>query len=121
MLKNNTPIITFLFFLSFGSVANQIIDVSVGSYFFNPGHIVVKIDTPVEISLTKEAGFVPHNIVVSDPDNNVIFEQDIIKEKSIVVFTPEKIGNYKMYCSNRLLFFKSHRDKGMEGVIQVVK
>ena len=92
-----------------------------GSDYFNPDHILVKIGSPVEISLVKEAGFVPHNIVVSDPDNNVIFEQEVTEEKTIVIFTPKKIGDYKMYCDNQLLFFKSHREKGMKGVIQVEK
>ena len=110
-----------LFLISFNSIASQKIEIVAGSYFFNPDHIIVKINSPVEISLVKEAGFIPHNIVVSDPDNNVIFEQDIIEEKTIVMFTPKKIGDYKMYCNNQILFFKSHREKGMKGVIQVVK
>ena len=85
-----------------------------GSYFFNPNHIIVKIGSPVEISLVKEAGFVPHNIVVSNPDNNVIFEQDVIEEKTISYIYAKKIGDYKMYCNNRLFFFKSHREKRYE-------
>ena len=121
-LKNNISIMTLLLLLiSFNSIASQKIEIVAGSYYFNPDHILVKIGSPVEISLVKEAGFAPHNIVVSDPDNNVIFEQEVTEEKPIAIFTPKKIGDYKMYCDNQLFFFKSHRERGMKGIIQVVK
>ena len=30
------------------------------------------------------------------------------------------VGKYPIYCSNQLLFFASHRERGMEGVLEVV-
>jgi hypothetical protein len=37
-----------------------------------------------------------------------------------VKFVPTKTGKYPMYCDKSLLWFKTHREKGMEGVIEVV-
>jgi hypothetical protein len=31
------------------------------------------------------------------------------------------VGEYPFYCSKKLLFFKSHREKGMEGMLEVVQ
>jgi hypothetical protein len=34
--------------------------------------------------------------------------------------TPSAAGAYPIYCKNRLLFFKGHRERGMEGILEVV-
>jgi hypothetical protein len=33
---------------------------------------------------------------------------------------PAVPGIFEFYCSKRFLFFESHKDKGMRGVIEVV-
>jgi plastocyanin len=43
------------------------------------------------------------------------------KKPELIKFTPTKIGKYAMYCDKKLLWFKSHRERGMEGVIEVVE
>jgi len=30
-------------------------------------------------------------------------------------------GKYAFYCKNKLLFFKSHRENGQEGILEVVQ
>jgi YHS domain-containing protein len=37
-----------------------------------------------------------------------------------IKFKPTKVGTYPFYCSKKFLFFEGHREKGMEGVIEVV-
>lgn len=37
-----------------------------------------------------------------------------------VIHLTLKAGNYVFYCPNRLLWFKSHRERGMAGVLQVL-
>jgi hypothetical protein len=37
----------------------------------------------------------------------------------IIRFTPTQRGLFTFYCDKKLLFFKSHRDKGMEGLLDV--
>jgi plastocyanin len=47
--------------------------------------------------------------------------EDLAAEPKAVTFTPTAVGKYPFYCRNKLLFFKSHREKGMEGVLEVVE
>ena len=48
------------------------------------------------------------------------FKVDLGKEPRPITFTPTKTGTYDMFCDRQLLFFKSHRDRGMTGTIEVV-
>lgn len=49
-----------------------------------------------------------------------MIDEEMTEEPRTVRFTPNAAGEYPYYCEKRLLFFKSHRDKGMEGVLEVV-
>ena len=96
----------------------QKVEMLAGSYFFKPNDIIVKVNTPVEITIKKEPGYVPHNIVLHAPEAGIDFDVDLGKETKVIKFTPTKIGSYPFYCSKRFLFW-THRDKGMEGVLEV--
>jgi len=91
-----------------------------GGYFFDPYHIIVKVNLPVELSIRKESGWVPHNIVVKAAEAGIDFEEELGSEPKTVKFTPTRTGKYPIYCSKKLLFFESHREKGMEGILEVV-
>ena len=90
-----------------------------GSYFFEPSRIVVKVNMPVEIKITKESGMTPHNIVVKAPEAGMDISVNIGSEPKTITFTPTKAGEYPFYCDKKLPFVKSHRERGMEGVIVV--
>jgi len=92
-----------------------------GDYFFKPAHIIVKVNVPVELSVRREPGFAPHNLVLNDPAAGFAIEQDLSQEIKKITFTPKTAGKYPFYCSNKLLFLKSHRERGMEGVLEVVE
>jgi plastocyanin len=92
-----------------------------GGYFFKPDHIIVKANLPVELLVTKEAGMTPHDIVIKAPEAGINFTESMATEPKTIRFTPTKPGSYPIYCSKKLLFFESHRDKGMEGILEVVK
>jgi plastocyanin len=98
----------------------QKVEMLAGSYFFKPNDVIVKVNVPVEISIKKESGFVPHNIVLHAPEAGVDFDVDLGKEPKVIKFTPTKTGKYPFYCSKRFLFW-THRDKGMEGVLEVTE
>ncbi len=104
-----------------GSDGVQRVEVMGGSYFFNPNHIIVKVNVPVELIVRKESGIVPHNVVVKAPEAGIDFDVTLASEPKVIRFTPTKVGTYPMYCSKKLLFFESHREKGMDGVIEVVE
>jgi len=99
----------------------QRVSVIGGEYFFNPDYIVVKVNVPVELTIKKESGVVPHDIVMHEPDAGIDFSLQMASESKKVRFTPRKVGKYPYYCDKKLLFFKSHRDRGMEGTLEVVE
>lgn len=94
-------------------------ELKAGSYFFRPGHIVVEAGSPVELIIRNESGRVPHNFVMSSPEAGMEIDRALSEAVTVVRFTPSRPGKYAFYCDKKLLFFKSHRDKGMEGVLEV--
>lgn len=99
----------------------QRVEIIGGEYFFEPNHIIVKVNVPVELKAMKKPGIVPHDIAIEAPDAGINFKENISKEPKVFKFTPKKTGKYPIYCSKKLLFFKSHRERGMEGVLEVIE
>lgn len=97
----------------------QRIEITAGSYFFKPEHIVVKSRVPVELAIRNESKLIPHNFIMKSPEAGMEFSEKLSDSLTIVRFTPSKPGKYTFYCDKKLLFFKSHKDRGMEGVIEV--
>jgi plastocyanin len=92
-----------------------------GSYFFKPSRIVVKKDIPVELTVSKDSGMVPHTIVANAPEAGIVFDESMSSDTKIIRFTPKATGEYVFYCKNKLPFFPSHREKGMQGIFEVVE
>ncbi|GAB3628876.1 hypothetical protein GCM10027419_37270 [Pandoraea terrae] len=92
-----------------------------GDYYFRPEHVVVKVNTPVALTVSVERGIIPHRFVLKIPGSDVSIDESLGQEPTTFAFTPKAAGKYPFYCPNRLLFFKSHRERGMEGVLEVVE
>ena len=107
------------FIASIGSDGVQRVDVTGGSYFFNPNYIIVKVNIPVEMKIRKESGIVPHDFVLKAPEAGMDIQVNMGTEPSVIRFKPTKIGTYPFYCSKKPPFLESHREKGMEGVLDV--
>ncbi len=99
----------------------QRIDMKAGEYYFDPNYVVVKVNVPVEIKIRKDPGITPHDIVLEAPDAGISVKEDIGAEPKVIRFTPTKVGKYPFYCSKKFLFFKSHRERGMEGTLEVLQ
>ncbi|MFQ5442417.1 MAG: cupredoxin domain-containing protein [Thermodesulfobacteriota bacterium] len=99
----------------------QRVEVLAGSYFFKPDHIIVKAGVPVELKVKQKPSIVPHNIVMKEKEAGMKFFVRLTASAKRVTFTPEETGKFAFYCDRRFLFFKSHRARGMEGVIEVVE
>ncbi|MEK6528655.1 MAG: cupredoxin domain-containing protein [Nitrospirota bacterium] len=99
----------------------QRVEITGGEYYFDPSYIIVKKDTPVEFTIRKTSGVIPHNIVIEAPEAGINIRESISKEPKVIRFTPTKTGKYAVYCDKKLLFFKSHKEKGMEGMLEVVE
>ncbi len=91
-----------------------------GEYFFKPNRVVVKANVPVELSASRESGIVPHSLVIQAPEAGITVDVDLSTEVRKLTFTPTAPGTYPFYCKNKLLFFKSHRERGQEGVLEVI-
>jgi plastocyanin len=96
-------------------------EVLAGEYFFRPDHIIVKVNVPVELKIRKEPGIVPHDFVLKAPEAGIDVLESLSSEPKSVRFTPAKTGTYQFYCDKKLIFSKSHREKGMEGTLEVVE
>ncbi|MDO9387340.1 MAG: cupredoxin domain-containing protein [Thiobacillus sp.] len=92
-----------------------------GAYFFKPNRVVVKSNVPVELTVSVARSMVPHSFVLQAPEAGIAVDEDLSSEPKKIRFTPTTAGSYPFYCRNQLLFFESHREKGMEGVLDVVE
>jgi plastocyanin domain-containing protein len=99
----------------------QRVRVLAGSYFFKPNHIVVKVNIPVELTASRAAGLAPHDLVIRAEDAGINVDQDLATEPRKIAFTPKKAGKYAIYSSKKPPFGgASHRERGMEGILEVV-
>lgn len=88
------------------------------SYSYVPDHLVLHVGSPVELILENKSFLVPHNFVLMDADLRL--EADVAGgDRTILRFTPAQSGTATFYCDKKLLFFKSHRQRGMEGRIDI--
>ena len=98
----------------------QRVQVVGGSYFFKPNHIVVKVNAPVELSASRERGLAPHNLVLKAMEAGLAVEEELSTDIKKIVFKPTAVGRYAFYCSKKPPFVAGHRQRGMEGVVEVV-
>ncbi|MEC4888476.1 MAG: cupredoxin domain-containing protein [Nitrospira sp.] len=90
--------------------------VTLDSYAYSPNHVVVQSGKPVELTLVSVTSITPHNFVIKE----LAIEQDVGAGKTVIIrFTPSQPGVFPIYCDKRLWPLPSHRDKGMEGKLEV--
>ncbi|HDR9485767.1 quinol oxidase [Burkholderia aenigmatica] len=90
-----------------------------GSYFFRPNHVIVRAHLPVELTVSAEPGLVPHSFEIDAPQAGIAVHTELVTTPKTFRFTPTQPGRFAYYCTHRLLFFRSHRERGMEGVLDV--
>ena len=94
--------------------------VTLDSYSYRPNHLIVEAGKPVELTLTSVTTIIPHNFITKDPAGSLSVEQDVSAGKTVTItFTPPQPGIFPIYCDKRLWPLPSHRDKGMEGKLEV--
>lgn len=99
----------------------QRVEILGSDYYFKPGHIVVKVNVPVELKVRKDGYIIPHNIVIDAPEAGIKFNESLSRDPKAITFTPTKAGKYPMFCDKKPPLMASHRDKGMEGLLEVVE
>ncbi len=82
-------------------------------------------DNPEQVRLSQEIltlaqkGKVTISTEICPSEAGIEFSESLRTKPTIIRFTPLKTGKYAFHCKKKLLFFKSHREKGMEGVLEV--
>ncbi|MGE3976090.1 MAG: cupredoxin domain-containing protein [Nitrospira sp.] len=90
------------------------------SYSYSPNHLVVENGKPVELTLTSVTMITPHNFIINDSAGSLSVEQDVGAGRTVVTrFVPTQPGLFPFFCDKRLWPMPSHRDKGMEGILEV--
>ncbi|KVK96064.1 hypothetical protein [Burkholderia territorii] len=90
-----------------------------GSYYFRPNRVIVRAQVPVELTVSAESGVVPHSFEVDAPQAGIAVHTELGTTPRTFRFTPTAPGRFAYYCTHRLLFLRSHRERGMEGVLDV--
>ena len=99
----------------------QRVNILGGGYFFDPNYIIVKVNMPVEFIVKKEPGITPHTIVIKAPEAGIEVKESLETEPKVIRFTPKKSGKFPFYCDKGLPLTKSHRERGMEGILEVTE
>ncbi len=98
----------------------QRVTIILDSYSYSPNHLVVESGKTVELTLTSVTTITPHNFIIKDSAGGLSVEQDVGAGKTVLVrFVPTQRGLFPFFCDKRLWPMPSHRDKGMEGVLEV--
>lgn len=98
----------------------QRVVVTLDSYSYSPSHLVVEHGKPVELTLSSITTITPHNFIIHEPSIGLLVEQDVGAGKTAVVrFVPTLPGRVVFFCDKRLWPMPSHRDKGMEGILEI--
>lgn len=98
----------------------QKVELTGGAYYFDPNDIVVKINVPVQLIVKKE-GSKPHDIFLQAPEAGIDFKESLSSKPKVIAFTPTKVGKYPFWCTKKPPFGRSHKDHGMEGMLEVVE
>jgi plastocyanin len=98
----------------------QRIEMDLGDYRFHPKSLSIAAGSSAELILTNRDSFIPHNFIVEAPEAGMEVRMNVPSSESVkVVLRPTRPGTYAFYCDKQFLFFESHREKGMEGQIEV--
>ena len=120
MLRRILPILLVALCAPALAAEPQVIEIKLDSYTIKPDKITVKVGQPVTLKVKNEATFIPHNLVIKSPDAGFDVKLDLSAGKSgEVSFTPTKAGSYEMVCDKAPPIGKSHKEKGMHGLLVV--
>ena len=120
LAEEPSPVTTVPVVAEIGTDGIQRATITMDSYSYSPNHLIVQAGKPVELTLTSVTTIVPHNFILKDPAMGLNVEKDMSAGKTDkVTFTPTQAGTVTFYCDRRLWPMPSHRDKGMEGRLDV--
>lgn len=99
----------------------QRVNILAGSFYFDPDYILVRVNVPVEVMIKKEAEITPHDFIIDAPEAGLHVREPLSADPKVIKFIATKVGKYPFYCDQKFLFFKSHRERGMVGTLEVTE
>lgn len=120
MLRRILPLLLTLIGANAVATDPQVIEIKLNSYTITPDRITVKTGQPVTLKVKNEADFIPHNLVIKAPAAGMEVKVDVSAGKTgELSFTPTQPGTYEIVCDKQPPIGKSHKEKGMYGVLVV--
>jgi plastocyanin len=99
----------------------KVIEVTLGSYQIEPQQLQLIAGQQVILRLVNIDTIIPHNFSIENPAGELDINIDVKAGETVDLnLTPTVAGRYKFFCRNKMLFMKSHREKGMEGILIVL-
>lgn len=93
-----------------------------GGYFFSPDRIILKKGIKTELTFFQKGWAFRHHIVMDSPGAGMTFIKYMTEEPRVIIFTPKRTGEFPIWCNAKIFWlYGSHRDRGMEAVIEVVE
>ncbi|MCO6414446.1 MAG: cupredoxin domain-containing protein [Thiogranum sp.] len=94
--------------------------VTMGDYRFSPDSISVQSGETIRLELVNTDSLTPHNFTLKAEAAGLNVDIDVSAGGTgILDITPLAPGTFEFYCNKKLPFMKSHRHRGMEGVLIV--
>ncbi len=101
-------------------ITGESVTIQMESYSLTPHAVSAEVGKPIEFLLKNESFLVPHNFLLDSPEGVRLMEVNVDSgEEARISFTPPESGTYPFYCDKQLLFFPTHREEGMEGLLTV--
>lgn len=96
------------------------VSVELGGYRYAPDRITMAAGETLRLELVNTDKLTPHNFTLKDAGAGLDLDVDVKAGKSETVsIAPSVPGSYVFYCSKKLPLMKSHRERGMEGMLVV--
>lgn len=120
MLRRILPLLLTIIGANAFAADPQVIEIKLNSYTITPDRITVKAGQPVTLKVKNEASFIPHNLIIKAPAAGVEVKVDVGAGKTgEASFTPTQPGSYEIICDKSPPIGKSHKAKGMHGLLIV--
>ncbi len=98
----------------------QRVKIVLDSYFYSPNEIIIQANKPVLIELENQSFLTPHNFVLDNAEVGLHHAINVSAGDTVnLQLLLNSPGRYTFYCNKQLLFFPSHNEEGMEGVLEV--
>lgn len=100
----------------------QRVNIRCGPDFFDPRHIVVKLNVPVALSISTTPNLSAHRFVSGGSGNSVIQAGDsaLTSKPRSVSFTPDTVGDFPLACQDDSGLTDATLQKAKQGVLTVI-